>query len=104
MWGTQANQVTSDLPKYPRIFLPAIRVEEIFDDAFTPIERDGASIVEVGIWLQKSLSTLAGIGNQSFADAATVHSDIALQRAEAALAIGRDKELIRAMVLPETSR
>ena len=99
IWGTRSNQAALNEPRYPRIFLPAITSDEIFNDAFAPIARDGASLVEVGVWLQKSLRTLASLGNQSFSDAAMVHSAISLQRSEDVLVIERDKETIRDLVL-----
>ena len=44
---------------YPNVHVPPIRLEDLFDDLFTPIARDGAGIVEVGLRLQKALAILA---------------------------------------------
>lgn len=65
-------------------------------NSFTPIARDGAGIVEVGIVLQK---VLAGISrNASRADIAAAARETArqaLQRAEQALVAEADKETLR---------
>ena len=54
---------------------------DMFDDAFTPIARDGAGAVEVVVRLQKALSSLASHGDASMQDAARAHGRMALARA-----------------------
>ena len=44
--------------KYDRISLPALNVNDLFDDAYTSIARDGAANIEVAIRIQKSLKTI----------------------------------------------
>ena len=44
--------------KYERISLPALNVNDLFDDAYTSIARDGAANIEVAIRIQKSLKTI----------------------------------------------
>lgn len=83
--------------EYPRVYVPSITLEELFDDFFTPIARDGARIIEVQIRLQKALGALAQIGG-AFHDNAQRHSYNALHRAEASLAFEGDKETLRALV------
>lgn len=83
--------------KHDRVFVPAITMRDMFDDAFTGIARDGASSVEVVMRLQKALGALATIDNAAMRDAAAHHARLSLARAEQALAIEEDKVLVRAL-------
>ncbi len=81
--------------EHDRVEVPALALQDMFDDAFTAIARDGASAIEVVIRLQK---VLAGIGKLPGVDvgAATIrHSRLALARAERALDLPDDVELAR---------
>ncbi|MCA0338954.1 MAG: DUF2254 domain-containing protein, partial [Proteobacteria bacterium] len=78
---------------YPNVHVPAIEPGDIFDDLFTPIARDGAAIVEVGIRLQKAFATLANFRQPQFRAAAERHSKEALDRA--AMALGLEGDLHR---------
>ncbi len=80
---------------FPRVHVPAIAVADLFDDLFTPIARDGAAIVEVGIRLQKALRILSRLGPPSFAESAKRHSQLALGRAEAVLGLEHDLAVLR---------
>jgi uncharacterized membrane protein len=82
---------------YPRLWVEPIRASEVFEDFFRPIARDGAALVEVQIRLQKALLALAQCGVLSFVGAAKVQSREALERAESALSLEADRELIRAL-------
>lgn len=75
--------------------MPAIELDEVFDDLFTPIARDGAAIVEIGVRLQKAFGTLAKFNQDRFRYAAMRHSKEALERAEAALGIASDLQRLR---------
>ena len=96
IWGTPRERADDDV-HYPNVYVAGIEVDDLFDDLFTPIARDGAAMVEVGIRLQKSLRTLARIGDARHAASARRHSALALERALAALAIEQDKQLLRAL-------
>lgn len=83
---------------YPSVFVPGLKIDDLFDDLFTPIARDGASIVEVCLRLQKALRDLAGFDPEGrYALNAKRHSRLALKRAEIALTIEEDKERVRAI-------
>ncbi len=82
-------------PKYDRVIVPEISLHDMFDDAFRPIARDGAGIVEVNIKLQKALQSLATTGNEDMAKAARRHSQQALKRALKALPIKEDWTAVR---------
>lgn len=83
--------------KHPRVHISPITLDELFDDFFMPIARDGASMIEVQIRLQKALDALAQIG-ESFDRNAQRHSQDALQRAEAVMTFDGDKTLLRKLV------
>lgn len=83
-------------PKYDRVEAPEIAVQDMFDDAFTAIARDGAGSVEVAVRLQKALQSLASIGNMAMRDAALRHSRLALARAEKTLELDEDLAVVRA--------
>ncbi|MCZ8529252.1 DUF2254 domain-containing protein [Alteromonas sp. PRIM-21] len=51
------NQTKSNI-KYDRVSLPKISVDDLFDDAYASIARDGAANIEVAIRIQKSLNTI----------------------------------------------
>ena len=82
---------------YPRVHVPGIALIDLFDDLFTPIARDGAAMVEVGIRLQKGLRALARLDDLRYVLAAQLHSRLACERSMAALQIEHDRQLIRAL-------
>lgn len=88
----EPRDAADDKVRYPKVHAPGIEVEELFDDLFHPIARDGAAIVEVGIRLQKALCALARVDDPRFVRNAQHHSQQALQRALAALTIEHDKQ------------
>lgn len=96
LWGW--TQRAADPPEeiaHPRISLPPLSVDDLFDDVFTPIARDGAGLIEVQMRLQKGLAALAAAGDERMAAAARRHSDLALQRAGAALGFEPDRLRLR---------
>lgn len=89
----------NDDPECANVFVPTLSIEDMFDDVFTPIARDGASLVEVQLRLQKALRSLAGMDGERFAPAARRHSALARQRAEAAMPLEADRVLVREIAL-----
>lgn len=73
-----------DEPDFPDVHVIPVSAADIIEDAFRPIARDGAGIVEVQIRLQKSLKDLALIAPEDFRAPAGALSDYALERARAA--------------------
>ncbi len=53
-WNTRARVE----PDYPLVHVSPIRPEEAIEDAFRPIARDGAAMIEVQVRLQKALAAL----------------------------------------------
>ena len=93
LWSTNhpdAIEVDSETIRFPNVHVPPVELDELFDDFFIPIARDGAALVEVGIHLQKMLQTLACLGDDRYRKAAARHSAQALSRAEAVLTLTDD--------------
>ncbi|MGR7994041.1 MULTISPECIES: DUF2254 domain-containing protein [unclassified Xanthobacter] len=82
-------------PPCPHVQVPPLLAADLFDDAFRPIARDGAALIEVQLRLRKTLLALAGMGDDAFRAAARATADLALAHAEAALRIEADKRLLR---------
>lgn len=97
LWAEPPKEV--EKINFAPIFLPALCIDDMFDDVFTPIARDGATILEVQLRLQKALRSLAAIDEALFGAAARRHSRLALQRAEAAMTLEDDRARLRAVAL-----
>ncbi len=94
-WGQHLeNADDEDEPQFDRVEIAEISVDDMFDDAFAPIARDGAGTVEVQIRLQKALASLASLGNDEIETAAVRHSRLALKRAKHALTLTEDFEIL----------
>lgn len=87
VWGDKPK---GEEPLYPNVYVPPISLDEMFDDFFQPIARDGAGLAEVHIRLQKALAALARLPDPRFSAAARKHSQLALLRAREALELSHD--------------
>ncbi|MFT7052796.1 MAG: putative membrane protein [Psychromonas sp.] len=90
LWNEPATPGDENSPKYNRVEVPEISLQDMFDDAFTAIARDGAGTVEVSVRLQKALRSLASLGNAQMRDAAEYHGSLALKRARVGLVMADD--------------
>ncbi|MFA5985645.1 MAG: DUF2254 domain-containing protein [Methylococcaceae bacterium] len=95
LWVEPTKITEEQIIKYDRVIVPDLSMYDMFEDAFTGIARDGAGIVEVAVRLQKAFVSLATIGDESLTHAAIRHSHLALARAEMALSLTEDKEVVR---------
>ena len=73
----------ADAPCWQHVHLPRLAPADLFEDAFVPIARDGAGMVEVGIRLQRALRTLGDLDPARFGPLARTHAADALARAAA---------------------
>lgn len=74
-----------------RVHAPALTIDDMFDDFFRPIARDGASVVEVQLRLCATLSSLAAHAPDIFGKIARRHADAAKRRADDALSFEGDR-------------
>lgn len=95
LWGKPVEEAQTVPCRCDRVEVPELCLQDLFDDAFTSIARDGAGAVEVGIRLQKAFHALIAIGDPEMAEAAKIQSARALSRAETALTLPEDLSAIR---------
>ena len=81
--------------RYPRLFVAPVTLDELCDDLFVPIARDGAANVEVSLRLQKAFHILHGFKNGNFEKVACRHSAAAVKRSEASAMVEDDLEHVR---------
>lgn len=86
-------------PVFERVEVPAIALDDMFDDAFTAMARDGAGMVEVGVRLQKAFRVLAAAGSPDMARAAARYSRKALALARRSLPLEAELRLLEALAL-----
>ncbi len=90
------NRLKNDATiRHPNVYIPPLIFADLFDDLFTPIARDGAGIVEIGIRLQKAFRSLASFDDARFSDIAKHHSRLALSRAEQSLSLEFDIDRVK---------
>jgi uncharacterized membrane protein len=82
-------------PAFPRVAVPRVTVEDMFDDAFGALGREAAGNLEVARRLQTALASLASLGDSETRRAAGKHARLAMARAEEALCLEQDVEAIR---------
>jgi len=88
-WATGRSEVPVD---FPRLHLHPLSDDDLFEDAFMLMARDGAGLIEVQLRLQKSLAALQRQGSESFRQAAQKQAAIALQRSDKALVCAADQQ------------
>lgn len=96
VWDAPVEASEQDAVPFSNVYVPATQLNDIFDDLFTPIARDGAAILEVGLRLQKAFGILAQFDAPGFRDNAIRHSSEALSRSELALSLESDRQRVRA--------
>jgi uncharacterized membrane protein len=92
-----ADPVETEPVEIHNVFVPPISIDDLFDDAFLAIARDGAGVVEVGVRLQKTLRTLSRLDHPGFRAAAQKHARRAMQRAALVLTLEDDRDVLRAL-------
>ncbi len=80
---------------YDRVAVPELVIDDLFDDAFASIVRDGATAVEVVVRLQKAFAALSVDACQEMRKAALRHADLTLSCAERALHQKADLDRVR---------
>jgi uncharacterized membrane protein len=81
----------------PNVRVPSIKVGDMLDDIFAPIERDGAGLIEIQLRLQKAFIALVAADHDAFACAVREHSATALMRADVALKLENERIAVRTM-------
>lgn len=98
-WVQPREEEGASPAAHPRLRVPALSPEDMLDDAFGAIARDGAGLIEVQLRLQKALRSLAALAPDTFGAAARHQARLALDHAEQALTTEADRERLRAATL-----
>ncbi|OLO03997.1 DUF2254 domain-containing protein [Salinicola sp. CPA57] len=78
------------------VYVEALQTKDLFEDFFTPIARDGAATVEVGIRLQKALSALGAIGDNRVKRLVDEHRERLVKRFDIGLTLEEDRQRVKA--------
>lgn len=84
-------------PRYPRVTVPAIDEADFIQDAFGPLSRDAAGLLEVAIRLQKTLAAVALNVGGKLREQAIAQAAIAADYAAVRLDLETEKAQIVAM-------
>lgn len=80
--------------KHPRISMPSLNVKDFIEDAFMPITRDGAGMLEVSIKLQKACAAMAEF-NEEYRVASYELARLSLRRSLEAMTFEPDRERLK---------
>jgi uncharacterized membrane protein len=96
LWARDMAPSEDPTPR-DRVLVPGLETGDLFDDAFGPLIRDAAGMVEVGVRLQKTFAVLAAAGPADFAAEARALSQKAVRHARAALDLEEDADRLAAL-------
>lgn len=95
-----AHAIPNDAnPLFPRLFLPEPSRVAMIENAFAGVARDGAGQIEVALRLQEALARIAAAVDPALAEAARDMARHAMDHADLALPLERDKARLRAVRL-----
>lgn len=95
VWAQAGQRIADADVTYPRVHVAPLLTADLFEDAFLTLARDGAGLIEVQLRLRKSLLALARMGDADFQAAAMHQAEVALLRAETALALDAERARLR---------
>ncbi|EOX4453942.1 DUF2254 domain-containing protein [Vibrio alginolyticus] len=78
LWGDLLSEPPTKT-RYPKLFVPALSCQDLFDDVFLPIAHDGAAQLQIQIRLQKALLALSSMHPKLFLSPAIKLSEKALE-------------------------
>lgn len=93
-WVGYREPQEEDEVRYPRVWLYPLQLEDLFDDVFAAIARDGAARIDVQLRLHKSLQALIAL-DPIFSTPAKRISGEALALAEHSMVLELDKQRVR---------
>lgn len=100
-WVETRRLVQTREAEFPRVHVPALSVDDLLDDAFTAIIRDGTGYIEVALRLQKSFRALASLGREDLRRAAHSQARLALEQALEKITVDLHRQRLRAIALQE---
>ncbi|MBD3611087.1 MAG: hypothetical protein HUJ13_01460 [Hydrogenovibrio crunogenus] len=75
--------------------MPELSIQDMFDDVFTSLARDGAGMVEVSVRLQKVFEALSKTKDPAIQNLSKIYAKMALERQEKAMQHPHDLERVR---------
>lgn len=90
-WANRADLAGEADPECMQVHLRGLDVNDLFEDFFAPIARDGASLVEVDSRMMKALVSLSEIDPHLFGTTSRKHAMLLLKRAQTELALEEEK-------------
>ncbi|WPP02382.1 DUF2254 domain-containing protein (plasmid) [Pseudomonas sp. HR96] len=97
-WGKPQISSSKPDPGCDLVYLRGLTVEDLFNDFFSPISRDGASLLEVNVRLLKALISLSQINPMLFRQVCIKHADLLLNRANATLLLQYERDQLSSLV------
>ncbi len=95
LWAKRGDYAeTQEKILHKRVYVPGLDIRDLFEDFFPAIARDGASIIEVGIRLQKAFTFLAATGDKDLDTASRYYSELCLARNMQALSLDLEKHKV----------
>jgi uncharacterized membrane protein len=94
-WSKAENDQQDEKLAHDRVVIPDISLDELFDDAFNTIARDGAGIIEVAQRLQKAFKSLSSLSNEAMVEVSIDHAHLAFRYAEEALSLPEEIKQLR---------
>ena len=94
-WAETRQEARGMEVKYGSVHVPEIHAMDLVYDAFGSIARDGASMVEVGLRLQKTLSMIHRLGDRDLQAAVEEMRRVSLGFSDAALILDEQKKVVR---------
>ncbi|MET0981230.1 MAG: DUF2254 domain-containing protein [Telluria sp.] len=91
-WAAPAEDAP---PEFDRIAVPSLSIDDLFDDVFPAIARDGGGLVEVAMRLQRVLGELGRCPDAPMRSAARRQAGLAMARAERTMDFPPDLEQLR---------
>lgn len=98
IWAAGAGELKVEGPAHPRVHVSPLAPQDLFEDGFMLMARNGAGLIEVQMRLQKALYALSHLGDGAFKLAAARQSIMALDRAFSALSLDADRERLRELI------
>jgi uncharacterized membrane protein len=94
-WASDSDAAEEGHCRHVRV--PGIRPDDMLDDVFAPIARDGSAMVEIHVRLQKAFRAMCFTGNAELRAAALKQAALALKRAESDLKLEGEKDAVRTL-------
>ncbi len=94
-WCQALSDRPDEPPRYDRVAVPEVSEQDMLDDAFRAIARDGAGNLDAVLWLLKALGMLVALADECLRELARQHIAQTLARAEQALSQPSELALVR---------